>query len=176
MVRRPRIPPPNVIAAVLIVLIFSALPTALSSDGNAVKETYAGSTNEADADAPRPCRTEEDHLADTEACPLASLPDAALIKMCTDRGLEIIPFEEAYPAEAGGAGTPADGDGGAAAGGYAHEDYVAAAEQCLGVDREIDSILEEHPELVSQLEEEAVALRQEIGEQLRAPGGSGDAG
>ncbi|CAJ1960977.1 unnamed protein product [Cylindrotheca closterium] len=42
-----------------------------------------------------------------------------------------------------------------------HSDYIEAAKQCLSIESEMNEILEEHPELREELEEEIIKMQQE---------------
>eukprot|EP00544_Gedaniella_sp_CCMP2646_P015695 CAMPEP_0202482898 /NCGR_PEP_ID=MMETSP1361-20130828/2264_1 /ASSEMBLY_ACC=CAM_ASM_000849 /TAXON_ID=210615 /ORGANISM="Staurosira complex sp., Strain CCMP2646" /LENGTH=260 /DNA_ID=CAMNT_0049110977 /DNA_START=117 /DNA_END=899 /DNA_ORIENTATION=- len=63
---------------------------------------------------------------------LYALSDAQLEEICTVRGFELVHDDETFT----------------------HDDYVEAARQCLAIEEDMHDILQEHPEILEELEQE----------------------
>lgn len=74
---------------------------------------------------------------------LNGLSVSELEEICTSRGFSLQP-EEGFSKDE-----------------YTHEDYVDAAIQCLAIEAEIEAAIEENPEILDQLKEEAERMQQE---------------
>eukprot|EP00525_Craspedostauros_australis_P005189 CAMPEP_0198111274 /NCGR_PEP_ID=MMETSP1442-20131203/3249_1 /TAXON_ID= /ORGANISM="Craspedostauros australis, Strain CCMP3328" /LENGTH=437 /DNA_ID=CAMNT_0043767651 /DNA_START=376 /DNA_END=1690 /DNA_ORIENTATION=+ len=86
---------------------------------------------------------------------LEQMSNEDLEKICLDRGFELVAEDDG-----GDAGScPINGPDCEPI--LTHEDYVEAAQRCLQIEREMNEVLEEHPELVLELEDEIQRMKEE---------------
>ena len=96
------------------------------------------------------CSTEDD--LDFETCKLEDLQIAELKAICERVGLDV--EEHIFPPSKDSTGDASDSS---LQKEYTHSDYVLAAEECLEVEEQMNQLLSEDPEMLSELEQSMFA-------------------